>query len=134
MIVGYFDYQMHPRVWSLVVIPRLAIAKPVLFRVDTGADETCLHPFDGKQLRVPYEQLTVESSVQGIGGDAQYYSEPAFLSFEDDASHVLHRIELLIAKPIPGNDWIPSLLGLDVLNYWYMEYDPANARLEFYAR
>ena len=116
MIGGYFDRHMRPRVWSLVVIPRLTIAKDVLLRIDTGADVTCIHPLDGRALGIPYERLTGESSVQGIGGDALCYSEVAFLSFEDGASAAIHRVELLIAEPTPDNEWVPSLLGLDILN------------------
>jgi hypothetical protein len=29
---------------------------------------------------------------------------------------------------------LPSLLGRDVINHWFMEYDPVNARLEFTVR
>ena len=122
---------MRPRVWSIVVVPRLMLARDVLLRIDTGADVTCIHPVDARALGVPYERPTGASSVQGIGGDARYYSEVAFLSFEDSASTAIHRVELLIADPTPGNEWVPSLLGLDILNQWYMEYDPVNGIIEF---
>ena len=70
----------------------------------------------------------------GIGGGSPYYREPALLSFGDQPWTRLYVVELLIAEPRSGNEGLPSLLGRDVINHWYMQYDPSSARLDFTVR
>ena len=43
-------------------------------------------------------------------------------------------VELLIAEPSDTNNGLPSLLGRNVINRWYVEYDPANERLDIEVR
>ena len=38
------------------------------------------------------------------------------------------------AYPNETNESLPSLLGRNVINHWYIQYDPANDRLEFTVR
>ena len=44
------------------------------------------------------------------------------------------QVSLLIADPNETNDSLPSLLGRNVINHWYIQYDPANNTLEFTVR
>ena len=134
MIFGEFDEQGRPYVECRLIIPRLQIAQSTVFLLDTGADRTCLHPRDTRRARIPIEQLGNSMESKGIGGRSPYYSEPSLLSFDDQAQTRVYVVGLLIAKPHPGNEELPSLLGRDVINHWFMEYDPVNARLEFTVR
>ena len=134
MIVGVFDELGHPYVWSIVYIPRLAAGGRVRFRVDTGADVTHLHPEDGLSLGVPFGRLGNPVVSLGVGGGSLYYPEQAFISFDNDGEREICAVNLRVAAPGTWNDGLPSLLGVDVINRWYMEYDPANGRLEFTVR
>ena len=69
-----------------------------------------------------------------MGGSSQYFTERAFVSFTDDGFERLYDIDLYIAEPTDSNVRLPSLLGRDILNNWYMRYDPPNSRLDFSVR
>ena len=72
----------------------------------------------------------------GIGASAelaQYYREPAVILFPDGAEWRRFDIDLYVAPPDEGVDYLPSLLGRDVLNAVRMEYDFPAGRLEFQA-
>ena len=134
MIVGAFDTRGRSYVRCLVSIPRLGVVGDVTFRVDTGADITCLHPGDGRTLGIPFERLENPVGGRGVGGISQYFLEEASLVFDNDGEQEVRPAPLLIAKPDGANEGLPSLLGLNVINHWYMEYDPVNGRLEFTVR
>ena len=44
------------------------------------------------------------------------------------------KLDILIAQPTPANLGHPSLLGRDIINNWFMQYDPVNDSLEFTVR
>ena len=79
---------------------------------------------------MPFDQLGNRRISRGIGGSSSYFVEPAILAFVDRPQTRLYEVELLIAEPHEGNEGLPSLLGRDVINHWYMQYDPADSRLE----
>ena len=85
-------------------------------------------------MGIPFERLENPVRSRGIGGTSQYFLEEATLIFEDDGEQEAHRVNLRIAGPNGANEGLPSLLGLNVINHWYMEYDPVNSRLEFTVR
>ena len=134
MIVGAFDNLGRPYVEGIVYIPRLAAGGKVDFRLDTGADDTCLHPRDGGELRIPFGRLRNPVGSLGVGGSSLYYMEQALISFDNGGQREIYPVDLLIARPGGRNGELPSLLGVDVINRWYMEYDPAGRRLEFEVR
>ena len=130
MIIGEFDEQGRPYVEGRVIIPRLKVNEIVRFLLDTGADRTCLHPRDTRRARMPFDQLGNRIISRGIGGSSSYFREPTILAFADKPHTRLYDLELFIAEPHESNEKLPSLLGRDVINHWYMQYDPADARLE----
>ena len=126
-----------------LTIPRLGVVKDLVFRLDTGADMTVLHPHDAVFAGIPFAQLddATLSSLTGVGGQIHYYQEPARLSFDDrnGTTTYLYALDLRIAKlPESGANqtlWgLPSLLGLDIISQWHTSYDPVNGRLEFDVR
>ena len=129
MIVGYFDGWGRPYFEVRLVIPRLQINKDVVFLMDTGASNTCLHSKDSQLVGIPQSLLRNPAQSRGVGGRSLYYQEPAILSFRDGSQRRLYGVNLLIAEPNANDDELPSLLERNVVNHWFMEYDPANGRL-----
>ena len=109
--------------------PTLKIDESIRFLLDTGADNTSLHPLAARRARIPFDQLGNRTNSRGIGGISSYFREPAILVFDDAAQLRLYEVELRIADPNENNQRLPSLLGRNIINYWYMQYDPTNARL-----
>ena len=140
MIVGRFDDWGRPIMRARLIIPRLGITGWVNFLVDTGAINTCLHPYAGRRLRIPFDELRAPHSAIGIGGSQAYYQEPALVMLTDSDGEHRFRITLSIAKPqplTPSNprpiiNRIPSLLGRDVLNRLRIDYDHPGGRLRFF--
>ena len=136
MIVGEFHPEYGPIVWGKVFVPRLARGGEVRFRIDTGADNTCLHPYNSDDLRIPFDLLDPESVITGygVGGENRFFVESAQLVFDDDElGYEVRTIDLWIAEPNPGNAHLPSLLGMSVLRHWRMNFDPPNGLLQFFA-
>ena len=135
MITGFFDHRGRAFVRCRLDIPRLNISGVVEFRMDTGADGTSLHPGASAQLGIPFDRLEVRNALvaSGLGGQIIYFQEPAQLLFDDDARG-LERcdVDLLIAEPTLRNASLPSLLGLNILNRWRMNFDPRNDLLQFF--
>ena len=46
---------------------------------------------------------------------------------------MVHTIDLWIADPMPVTAALNSLLGLDILRQWRMNFDPRNDLLQFFA-
>lgn len=136
MIVGKFDGLGRPLVECRIVIQRLRIDRSVSFLLDTGAVSTCLHSKDATNIGIPFSLLGNSASYRGIGGRAAYFREQALLYFEDQriGRYYIYEMPLHIAEPHPNVDDLPALLGRDVINQWYMQYDPTNARLQFVVR
>lgn len=143
MISGEIGEHNRPYVSVHLAIPILGVGKDLVFRLDTGADTTVLHPRDAMAARIPFPRLddATLSSLTGVGGQIHYYQEPALLSFDDHngTTTYLYTLDLRIAKlPESGANqtlWgLPSLLGLDIISQWHTSYDPVNGRLEFDVR
>ena len=112
----------------------LWVDRSILFLLDTGADITCLHTRDSRRAHVPFSTLRSRTYTRGIGGASRYFRETAITSFSDGSQTRYYVVELHIAEPNESNENLPSLLGRNIINKWYMQYDPANDRLEFTAR
>ena len=134
MIHGYFDQYGRPYVEGRLIIERLGIHDRVQFLVDTGADSTALHPWDGERLNCRYDLLVSPRSMGGVGGEQEYYSEDgAIITFYgEDTVYTFTDIRINIAKPTPGNRNLPSLLGNDVLGLLRMDYHRSAGLLRLY--
>ena len=134
MIDSYFDEDGQPWVWVRLTIPRLGVVNHwVLFLIDTGADITCLNPYDGRLIGCPFDELVNPAVFGGISGAHTYYIEPAIISLQEDDTAFTFEAPLSIAKPHPVVDEAPSLLGRDVLNQVRMDYDFPGGRLDLLA-
>ena len=146
MITAYFD-NGRPHVSAHIEIPRLNITGTIPLLVDTGADNTCIHPKDGPELlipypslnwptTVPYQSLNRPTTVRGIAGTSQRYLEEAVISFRDSLGKPVfrYRVTVRIGKPDDVDLRLPSLLGQDLLRNWRTIHEPALQRLEFIPR
>ena len=129
MILGRYDSRGRPILECRVIIPRFQVNHTAPFLLDTGSDFTYLHQDDAEDLGIPFEQLADRGNSRGIGGRSAYFREPAILSFVDGSLARFYRVNLRIAEPNRSSVGLPSLLGRNVINHWYMQYDPANGRL-----
>ena len=115
-------------VQALVFLPRLQVSNVVDFLVDTGADNTCLHPWDMGKLMVDYRKLrrnTITSSV-GVGGSLAYFREEGQLVFRDVNGDVRVwdlTIRLSSRTDSPELLELPSLLGRDFINLCSFQAD-----------
>ncbi len=133
MIRGYFEADGTPYVQARLVLPRLGVGNDVMMLVDTGSSSTILHPDDGVDMLLPFDELRSAVIVTSVSGTQTYYTELAVVSFYDGESRQDFRIDLYVAKPNPVVDGLDSLLGRDILNQLGMEYDFRQSRLEFTA-
>ncbi len=131
MLTGVFDERGRPVLKGRLILPELSVDGRIDFRVDTGADYTSIHPFDARNLGLPFHLLRNPVSLQGIGGAPIYYWQPAYLTFTGDGETFGYRLQIAIAAPNRANATLPSLLGQDVLRHWQMLHAPARNRLEF---
>ena len=124
MITGFFSSRGRPYISGIVTLPRFGVSADVSFLLDTGADSSCLHLEDTRELAIPESSLGNESYVGGVGGTAAYYSEPAIVTFTygpgriDEISYNID-LDLSYADETLG---MPSLLGRDILDDWHIEY------------
>lgn len=103
----------------------------VPFLIDTGAMTSTLHPRDvlsrlglsPDRLATPEEWDRRSTSV-GIGGTAMHLVEPARLEFSrDDRSVRALEQDIEIAQLTDVNDYLPALLGWDVLRHFRLTLD-----------
>jgi hypothetical protein len=99
---------------------------PVDFLLDTGAGTSVVHPLDATTklgihdaaLRNP-AIWPIQRTAYGIGGSSPEYSVPAIYALQhDDGTWARHREDLATARPMPGNQTLPSLLGWDILRHY----------------
>ena len=137
MIPGRFgDTSGRPYVGGRLFLSRLKLSANLSFLVDTGADRSTLMPADAHKMGVDYAQLNNAAKVSGMGGNADCFNERAILLF-DEANRGLVRsyvVWLVIPKPNVQLWNMPPILGRDVLDRWYMHYDPSRGKLSFTVR
>ena len=131
MIRGEIEDTRYPYLECVVHMLRFGSLGRVRFRVDTGADLTCVHPKSAEALSISFAELSPSKVGHGVGGQARYSPEPALLIFSDDGRPVYRHIELWVAMPTQANQGLDSLLGVDIIGDWQMVYDAPNGRLEF---
>ena len=136
MISGAFGRSGRLYVDCRVAIPRFRISAGIRFLVDTGSDETIIHPRDIEEagVMVPFPENMPR--VPGIGGSSALLKAGGTLLFTDAdrVTQYPYRLAVNIARPGDHNRNFPSLLGRDVLDCWYLESDPTNRLLQFTVR
>jgi len=124
LITGFFSSRGRPYIYGTVTLPRFGVSVDVPFLLDTGADSSCLHFSHTSELAVPESNLGNESYVGGIGGTAAYYREPATVTFTYGPGRI-YEVSYDIDLDLSYSDatlGVPSLLGRDILDNWYIEY------------
>ena len=134
MIHGYFDQYGRPYVEGRLIIERLGIDDRVHFLVDTGADSTALHPWDGERLNCCFDLLGNPRSMGGVGGEQDYYPEDGavIIFYGEDTVYKFTDTRINIAKPMPSNRNLPALLGNDILGLLRMDYHRSAGLLRLY--
>ena len=82
-------------------------------------------------MGVDFSALTRGGPVFGGGGSQEEYSETAELSFVHGLQVVTYRLPIDIAPVLAHNQWLPSLLGMDIIRHWRMVCDVQGGELEF---
>lgn len=132
-----------PVVRGGVLIPALSPAWTfITFLIDTGAATSCVHPTDAlalggmtlSMLKRPPARFQVHTR-QGIGGPARYFVLPATYAFvhHDDRIQYIMNSSVNIAQWRPDNEYLPSLLGWDVLGHFTLVTNWPERRVELHA-
>ena len=126
MTRGYFDNTGAPHLDCTITIPELGIEdQPLTMLVSTGTALSTMHPHDA-------HLIGVDPSYSLNKG---YYSPTvkATLSFNDDkAGPIRFTMERFkIINPVNRYLKPASVLGMDVLRRWNMEYNPRDNSLTF---
>lgn len=134
-IPAYYKMGIHilpaPYVEAGIELPRLGLSATVDFLIDTGADNTSLHPGDIIRLSISYRRMRRSTLTypSGIGGSMGYYQEPAILYFRDTTGPIrrfvcnIHVCQRTDERSVRG---LPSILGRDFLNLCRSTMDKAN--------
>ncbi|MGH2632485.1 MAG: retroviral-like aspartic protease family protein, partial [Tepidiformaceae bacterium] len=104
-------------------MPRLGVLARIDFLVDTGAEQTVLHPRGAAMLNIDHRALARHVNLSGVGGSGSYAPEFAVLAFDDGGAFVYLTTTLFVAAPSSNNRHYPSLLGRDTLGHFRMTYD-----------
>lgn len=134
MLEGWFGRGRagEPRLGGLLSMPSLSVNGPVSFLVDTGADSSLIHSSTLAQLGADAAKLRLlpyVGSVEGIGGSIRVHRAGAKFGFRDSNQLYVYSARIDIVHP--DDDFLPSILGRDILKHWLMTYDPASRKLTF---
>jgi len=133
MLRGRFDDTSgRPYIEGRLILPNLNIRGDISFLVDTGSDETRLHPIDGIRLNIDYGQLSGDAESIGTSGLSHDFIEPAIVVFSEPKRFLyVYNITLRIAPYDIEILDLPSLLGRNILDRWRMTYNPPKKSLLF---
>lgn len=132
MILGSFDSEGRPYVQGRLSFPNLKLDGYIDFLVDTGADDTTIHPRDAIMMGVNHKNLTLSPVERyGIGGTTTPYEEDAIIIFEDGQYLQVYTISVVVPKPQKYNMRFPSLLGQDIMKHWRIVHDTPRGLLTF---
>ena len=106
-----------PYVQAFLELPRLGNTAII----DTGADNTCIHPGDILKLAIDYRRLSRTNIVSssGIGGTLKYHREQGYLHFTENTGdlricaidvHICNRASSKVMQTLP------SIIGRDFIN------------------
>lgn len=119
-----------PYVDAELLIQSTATSLAIPFLIDTGADDTILHPRDleqsgGHLLDTPFDEHPERQRVGGVGGDGYIIplSARLFFQIEGGADRLWQDCRVWVAQPTATNRRLPSLLGRDLLQFFRLTLD-----------
>ncbi|MCY3918596.1 MAG: hypothetical protein OXG38_02160 [Chloroflexi bacterium] len=124
------DVAARPNVHVEVRIEGAPRVFDVHFLIDTGADDTILHPRDvppriASLLASSFDDHPEGRQIGGVGGGGYIIPVTARLSFRTDtgAGRIWHDARVWVARPTDANRRLPSLLGRDLLQHFRLTVD-----------
>ena len=118
------DAMPHPYMKAEVNL--LSRKAAVDFLVDTGADDTIIHPLDARRLRIPFPTGGEPNlkAYTGIGGSGLYVPHTAQLVFKNSLGPDYKWNNSIYVGPLNGERMAtPSLLGRDFLTFHVLTLD-----------
>ena len=133
MINGYFGPDGEPLLSAVVRLRDFGHLAEVLFLVSTGTDRTVICPRDAQALGVDFARLETDSCHSAYGRRFRCRPATADLSFRDAnrPRNIERTLEILIAEPSDANREMNSVLGMDAIRDWRMEYARPRGILRF---
>ncbi len=137
MIVGRFGNTTgRPYVGGRLLLSRVRASTNISFLVDTGADCSTLMPTNAIKIGIDHKALVDPTVVGGLGGNVVCFKETTVIGFDEPNRKLIryYFVKILIPELQPDLMRMPSILGRDILDRWYMHYDPSKKRLVFSVR
>jgi hypothetical protein len=126
-----FDQGQMPAITGILQIPSLRAWGIIRFLIDTGASNILLQPHDGRNIKVPYGNISFTAGPQGIGASqAGAYSASAEVTFTDGQYRYSYDVLVDILDPNTAKSLNPTLLGRSILHQWRIVYDHPNQILD----
>jgi len=119
-----------PTILAVILVRRLRRAGWARFLIDTGSDQSLIHPGDALQIGLDLAtdfREAVPVTSRGIGGSSSEYVEVSDIFLErlgGDWDRLT--IPLRIAVPTAANEALPSLLGRDVLRNYRLVFQQSD--------
>jgi aspartyl protease len=138
----FLDYHGLYTIVATLRSPLLTKSVPIRFIVDTGARHTIISIPDAQKMGIEYNELQISSiPIKGIGGESEaYILRECKLLFTDIATDKMYPEDLgyaLTLSPFIEDEKkkaiimsIPSLLGIDILQKYSIQFSSMSVILE----
>ena len=119
-----------PYVDADMLVQGISTVITIPFLIDTGADDTILHPRDLEQsqrdlLDTPFDKHPERQWIGGVGGGGYIIplSARLFFQIEGGRDRAWLDCRVWVAEPTATNWRLPSLLGRDLLHLFRLTID-----------